>query len=140
MTCLKGEGLDGLGMNSHTSMLRTFFVYTLALSMPIFKKKSPLKRLRKSSKLFIVVIFGHSHFKRFKHKFVKKILIRNIFEIKLKQGSVNYDIRKKMLNTFSFGCLKICQNKGAQHIFYRKTLRFLKHIDFFFEFGQMLFL
>ena len=39
MTCLKGEGLDGPGMKSHTSMLRTFFVYTLALSMPIFKKK-----------------------------------------------------------------------------------------------------
>ena len=31
------------------------FVYTLAICMPIFKKKSPLKRLGKSSKLFIVV-------------------------------------------------------------------------------------
>ena len=47
MTCLKDEGLDGPGMKSHTYMLGTFFVYsTLALSMPIFKKKSPLKRLR----------------------------------------------------------------------------------------------
>ena len=55
MTCLKGEGLAGPEMKSHTYMLRTFFVYTLALSMPIFKKKSPLKRLGKSSKLFIVV-------------------------------------------------------------------------------------
>ena len=55
MTCLKGEGLDGPGMKSHTSMLGTFFVYTLALCMPIFKKKSPLKRLGKSYKLFIVV-------------------------------------------------------------------------------------
>ena len=33
-------------------MLGTFFVYTLALSMPIFKKKSRLKRLGKSSKLW----------------------------------------------------------------------------------------
>ena len=55
MTCLKAEVLDGPGMKSHTFMLGTFFVYTLALCMPIFKKKSPLKRLGKSYKLFIVV-------------------------------------------------------------------------------------
>ena len=55
MTCWIGEALDGPGMKSHTSMLRTFFVYTLALCMPIFKKKSPLKPLGKSYKLFIVV-------------------------------------------------------------------------------------
>ena len=55
MTCLIGEVLDGPGTQSHTSMLGTFFVYTLALCMPIFKKKSPLKRLGKNCKLFIVV-------------------------------------------------------------------------------------
>ena len=42
-------------MKSYTSLLGTFFVYTLALCMPIFKKKSSLKRLGKSCKLFIVV-------------------------------------------------------------------------------------
>ena len=31
MTCLIGEVLNGPGMKSHTSMLGTFFVYTLAL-------------------------------------------------------------------------------------------------------------
>ena len=31
-----------------------FFVYTLALCMPIFKKKSPLKRLGKSYKLWVL--------------------------------------------------------------------------------------
>ena len=41
-------------MKSHTSMLGTFFVYTLALCMPIFKKKSRLKRLGKSSKLWVL--------------------------------------------------------------------------------------
>ena len=55
MTCWIGEVLDEPGMKSHTSMLGTFFVYNLALCMPIFKKKSPLKRLGKSYKLFIVV-------------------------------------------------------------------------------------
>ena len=55
MTCLKGRILDGAGMKSHASMLGTFFVYTLALCMPIFKKKSSLKRLGKSSNISIVV-------------------------------------------------------------------------------------
>ena len=55
MTCKIGEVLDESGMKSHTSMLGPFFVYTLGLCMPIFKKKSRLKRLGKSSKLFIVV-------------------------------------------------------------------------------------
>ena len=55
MACLIGEAVDGPGMKSHTSMLGKFFVYTLTLCMPIFKKKSPLKRLGKSYKLFIVV-------------------------------------------------------------------------------------
>ena len=49
------RGLSGTGMKLHSSMLGTFFVYTLALSMPIFKKKSSLKRLGESSKLFIVI-------------------------------------------------------------------------------------
>ena len=53
--CLIGEVLDRPGKKSHTSMLETFFVYTLALCMPSFKKKYPLKRLEKSYKLFVVV-------------------------------------------------------------------------------------
>ena len=52
MTCKIDKILDGAGMKSHASMLGTFFVYTLALCMPIFKKKYSLKRLEKSSKLF----------------------------------------------------------------------------------------
>ena len=58
MTCLIDRVLSEAGMKLHTflHMLGTFFVYTLALSMPIFKKKSLLRRfLEKSSKLFIVV-------------------------------------------------------------------------------------
>ena len=39
MTCLIPIGLTGAGMKLHTSMLGTFFVYTLGLSMVIFKKK-----------------------------------------------------------------------------------------------------
>ena len=54
MTCLIGEAVNGPRMKSHTSMLGTFFVYTLALCMPIFKKKSRLKRLGKSSKLWVL--------------------------------------------------------------------------------------
>ena len=46
----------GSGMkSSHNSMLRTLFVYTLALGMPIFMTKSTLKRLGKGYKLFIVI-------------------------------------------------------------------------------------
>ena len=41
MTCLIDRVLDGTGMKSHSSMLGKFFVYTLAICMPIFKKKSP---------------------------------------------------------------------------------------------------
>ena len=54
MTCLIGEAVDGPRMKSHTSMLEMFFVYTLALCTPIFKKKSPLKRLGKSYKLWVL--------------------------------------------------------------------------------------
>ena len=54
MTCLIGEAVDGPGMKSHTSMLGTFFVYTLGLSMPIFKKKSLRRFLGKSSKLWVL--------------------------------------------------------------------------------------
>ena len=42
-------------MKLHSSMLGTFFVYTLALSMPILKKKPPRRFLEKMPKLFIVV-------------------------------------------------------------------------------------
>ena len=54
MTCLMGRSLSGALINLHTSMLGTFFVYTLALCMLIFKKKSRLKRLGKSSKLWVL--------------------------------------------------------------------------------------
>ena len=42
-------------MKLHTSMLGTFFAYTLALSMPIFKKKSLRIFLGECFKLCIVV-------------------------------------------------------------------------------------
>ena len=54
MTCLVGKVLKGTGMKLHTSMLGTFFVYTLGLSMPIFKKKSSWRFLGKSSKLWVL--------------------------------------------------------------------------------------
>ena len=54
MTCLKDRGLSGARMKFHTSMLGTFFVYTLGLSMPIFKKKSSRRFLGKSSKLCVL--------------------------------------------------------------------------------------
>ena len=56
MTCLIGEVLDEPGMKSNASFLGTFFVYTLEVPMPIFKKKSPLKCQGKSYKLFNVVM------------------------------------------------------------------------------------
>ena len=43
----------GRNMKSHTSMLETFFVYTMALWLPIFKKKSSRRFLEKTPKLFI---------------------------------------------------------------------------------------
>ena len=47
-------------MKLHSSMLGTFFEYTLTLSMPIFKKKSPWRFLEKVwPKLFIVLTFIH---------------------------------------------------------------------------------
>ena len=47
-------------MKVHSSMFVTFFVYTLTLSMPIFKKKSPWRFLEKVwPKLFIVLTFIH---------------------------------------------------------------------------------
>ena len=55
MTCLVDRVLSGTGMKLHTSLLGTYFVYTLAKSRPIFKKKSLLRFLEKSHKLFIEV-------------------------------------------------------------------------------------
>ena len=55
MTCLMDRSLSGALIKLHTSMLGTFFVYTLAQSMPIFKKKSSRIFLGESSKLCIVV-------------------------------------------------------------------------------------
>ena len=55
MTCSVVGSLSGTWMKLHSSMLGTFFVYTLTLSMPIFKKKSPRRFLEKMPKLFIVV-------------------------------------------------------------------------------------
>ena len=39
MTCLVVRSVSGTWMKIYSSMLGTFFVYTLTLSMPIFKKK-----------------------------------------------------------------------------------------------------
>ena len=103
MTCLKGEGLDGPGMKSHTSMLRTFFVYTLALSMPIFKKKSPLKRLGKSSKLFIVVTL---------------LYFRRLFSIKCLFIKKHYSI--SIYTSLKLTCLK-------RHLFFRDVYFFIKY-------------
>ena len=54
MTCLISIGLSGGGMKLHTSKLGTFLVYTLGLSMPIFKKKSPRRFLGNCSKLWVL--------------------------------------------------------------------------------------
>ena len=56
MTCLMARVLSRAGMKFHTSMLGTFFVCTLGLSMPIFKKKSLWRFPGKSSKLFTVLM------------------------------------------------------------------------------------
>ena len=53
MTCLKGRVLSGARMKFHTSMLGTF-LYTLGLSIPIFKKKPSLEFQGKSSKLWVI--------------------------------------------------------------------------------------
>ena len=55
MTCLMGRSLSGALIKLHTSMLGTFFVYTLAQNMPIFKKKSSFRFLGKSFNFFILV-------------------------------------------------------------------------------------
>ena len=55
MNCLIDRSLSGALIKLHTSMLGTFFVYTLAQSIPIFKKKSSQIFLGESCKLCIVV-------------------------------------------------------------------------------------
>ena len=52
MTCLMDRVLSGARTKLYTSMLGAFFVYTLGLSMLIFKKKSSWRFLGKSSKLW----------------------------------------------------------------------------------------
>ena len=54
MTCLMDRSLSGALIKLHTSMLGTFFVYTLGQSMPIFKKKSSQRFLGKSSELCVL--------------------------------------------------------------------------------------
>ena len=54
MTCLMDRSLSGALIKLHTSMLGTFFVYTLAQSMPIFKKKSSQIFLGESCKLCVL--------------------------------------------------------------------------------------
>ena len=49
MTCLGVSSLSGTWMKLHSSMLGTFFVYTLTLSMPILKKKSLQRFLEKNA-------------------------------------------------------------------------------------------
>ena len=48
------RSLSGALIKLHTSMLGTFFVYTLAQSMPIFKKKSSQIFLGESCKLCVL--------------------------------------------------------------------------------------
>ena len=55
MTCLVDRVQSVAWMKLHTSMLGTFFIYTLALSMPISKKKSSRRFLEKMPKLILVV-------------------------------------------------------------------------------------
>ena len=78
MTCLKGEVLDGPGMKSHTFLLRTFFVYTLGLRMPIFKINSSLKRMGKMFSLFNVTAMKSLELfpRRFREYFFLKINIQ----------------------------------------------------------------
>ena len=71
MTCLVDRVLSGAGMKLHTSMLGTFFVYTLALSMPLFKKKSTQRFMEKMTKLFIVVSNVTKHNEKFRTFFQK---------------------------------------------------------------------
>ena len=54
MTCLVDRVLSEAGMKLHSSTLGASFVYTLALIMTIFNKKSLQGFLEKSSKHFIV--------------------------------------------------------------------------------------
>ena len=60
MTCLINRALNGAGMKLHSSMLGMFYVYTLTLSMLIFKKKTSQIFLGESSKLCIVVTCKYS--------------------------------------------------------------------------------
>ena len=64
--------------SSHTSMLGMFFVYILATSMLIFKKKSLRKFLGKSSKLFIVVTLQYNEkFGAFSQKSQQRFFLEN---------------------------------------------------------------
>ena len=54
MTCLMDKSLSGALIKLHTSMLGTFFVYTLAQRMPISKKKSSQIFLGESCKLCVL--------------------------------------------------------------------------------------
>ena len=54
MTRLVPIGLSGTGIKLHASKLGTFFVYTLGLSMLIFKKKSSPRFLGESSELWVL--------------------------------------------------------------------------------------
>ena len=55
MTCLVVRSLSGTWMKLHSSMLGNFFVYTLTLSMPIFKKKSSRRFLEKIPKISLKI-------------------------------------------------------------------------------------
>ena len=54
MTCLMDRSLSGALIKLHTSTLGTFFVYTLAQSMLIFKKKCSQIFLGESCKLCVL--------------------------------------------------------------------------------------
>ena len=67
MTCLVGSVLSGAGMKLHSSILGSFFVYTMALSMSIFKKKS----LRRFSEKLPKLHYYNEKFGTFFQKFHK---------------------------------------------------------------------
>ena len=80
MACLIVKALSRARMKLHTSMLGMFFVYTLGLSMPIFKKKSSQRFLGKVPNFvyYIKMIFYVIHkFWNFSQKSPRRFFLEN---------------------------------------------------------------
>ena len=87
MTCWIGEALDGPKMKSHTSMLRMFFVYTLALCMPIFLEKiSPETSGKKLQTFHCSNVTIHTIYTRFLRNILNNYdyIIMSIMTLKFK--------------------------------------------------------